>query len=189
MATDTHPELLTFFKALSDKTRLKIVGLLAQESYSGEQLAAIIDIKAATVSHHLNKLSEAGLVSTEAIGHTKLYRLRLDVVQDMAARIVEKDTLPNVANEAEDVDVDAYDNKIVRDFSRRDGSLKQLPAQEKKFQAILRHVVKAFDIEQRYTEKQVNQILKRYHEDTASLRRGLVETKLMQRANGQYWRV
>lgn len=189
MSTETHPELLTFFKALSDETRLKIVGLLAQESYSGEQLAAIIDKKPATISHHLTKLSEAGLVSAEAIGHTKLYRLRLDMVHDMAARLVEKDTLPNVANEAEDVDVDAYDKKIVRDFSRRDGSLKELPAQQKKFEAILRHVVKAFESDMRYTEKQVNQILARYHEDTASLRRGLVETKLMQRADGQYWRL
>jgi DNA-binding transcriptional ArsR family regulator len=78
MTTETPPELLTFFKALSDETRLKIVGLLAQESYSGEQLAAILNKKPATVSHHISKLAEAGLVSTEAIGHSKIFRLRLD---------------------------------------------------------------------------------------------------------------
>jgi DNA-binding transcriptional ArsR family regulator len=73
MTTDTTPELLTFFKALSDETRLKIVGLLAQESYSGEQLVEILKLKPATISHHLNKLADAGLVSIEAVGHSKLY--------------------------------------------------------------------------------------------------------------------
>ena len=43
----------------------------------------------------------------------------------------------------------------------------------------------------RYSEKQVNEILKRYHEDTATLRRELVGFGLMQRegGEGEYWRV
>ncbi|MCK7520415.1 MAG: hypothetical protein MZV64_23380 [Ignavibacteriales bacterium] len=45
-----------------------------------------------------------------------------------------------------DVDADAYDNKVIRDYSRRDGSLKTLPSQRKKLEAILRHVVKVFDV-------------------------------------------
>lgn len=184
--TEASPELLTFFKALADKTRLKIVGLLAQESYSGEQLAAIMEIKPATVSHHLSKLAEAGLVQVESDGHARLYRLRLDEVHDMAARLIQKDTLPQMA---ENVNVDAYDRKIVRDYSRRDGSLKEIPAQQKKLQAILRHIVKEFELSRQYTEKQVNEILARFHGDTASLRRAMVDHKLMQRAGGKYWRV
>jgi hypothetical protein len=184
--TDTAPELLTFFKAMADETRLKIVGLLAQESYSGEQLVEIMGIKPATVSHHLGKLEDAGLVTIQAEGHAKLYRLRLDAVHEMAARLIQKDTLPQAA---ESVDVDAYDRKILRDFSRRDGSLKEIPAQQKKLQAILRHIVKEFEISREYTEKQVNETLVRFHADTASLRRALIEHQLMQRASGKYWRV
>ncbi len=184
--TDTSPELLVFFKALADKTRLQIVGLLAQESFSGEQLAAIMKKKPATVSHHLNKLAEAGLVTIQSQGHAKLYRLRLDAVHLMASRLIQKDTLPQAA---EAVDVDAYDRKVVRDFSRRDGTLKGIPAQQKKLQAILNHIVKEFEMSRQYTEKQVNQILARFHADTASLRRAMIEYKLMQRAHGEYWRV
>jgi biotin operon repressor len=183
--TEQSAELLTFFKALSDETRLKIVGLLAQESYSGEQLATILKVKPATISHHLNKLSEAGLVTVESSGHSKLFRLQLAAVHDMAKRLVEKDTLPQ---EAESVDIDAYDRKIVRDYSRRDGSLKEIPAQQKKLQAILRHLLNEFEIGERYPEKQVNEILARYHADTASLRRAMIDYKLMQRASGVYWR-
>ena len=46
-------ELVTFFKALSDANRLKIIGLLAQQPYSVEELAALLNLKASTVSHHL----------------------------------------------------------------------------------------------------------------------------------------
>jgi predicted transcriptional regulator len=49
-------ELLTFFKALADETRLKIVGVLARQPCSGEQLAAIVELKPATITHHLQKL-------------------------------------------------------------------------------------------------------------------------------------
>mgnify|MGYP001061433023 FL=1 len=34
-------ELVTFFKALADSNRLKIVGLLAEKSYSVEELAEL----------------------------------------------------------------------------------------------------------------------------------------------------
>jgi len=89
-----------------------------------------------------------------------------------------------------DVDVDAYDRKVVNDYTRKDGSLKTIPAQRKKLDAVLRHVVKAFKVGKRYSEKQVNEILSVYHEDTASLRRELVGTKLMMRegGGGEYWR-
>lgn len=184
--THTHPELLGFFKALADKNRLKIVGLLAQESFSGEQLAIILKLKPATISHHLSKLSEAGLVSTLQEGHSKLFTLRLDAVHEMAERLSQKDTLPRTA---EGVDVEAFDRKVVRDFSRRDGSLKEIPASQKKLQAVLRHILKEFAAGQHYTEKQVNEIMARYHADTASLRRAMIEYNYMSRADGKYWKV
>jgi hypothetical protein len=43
----------------------------------------------------------------------------------------------------------------------------------------------------RYSEKQVNEMLNRFHEDTATLRRELVGYGLMGRegGGGEYWRV
>ena len=96
-----------------------------------------------------------------------------------------------LSNVAAEVDADAYDNKVIKDYSKRDGSLKTLPAQRKKLEAILRHIVKSFDIGRRYSEKRVNEILSQYHEDTATLRRELIGYGLMQRegGGGEYWRV
>jgi hypothetical protein len=71
-----------------------------------------------------------------------------------------------------------------------DGRLKDFPAQQKKLEAILRHVVQFFEPGERYSEKEVNQILSKFNEDTARLRRSLIEFKLMERegGGGMYWR-
>ena len=55
----------------------------------------------------------------------------------------------------------------------------------------IRYVAQAFEIKKKYSEKKVNEILSRYHEDTASLRRELVGYGLMKRegGGGDYWRV
>ena len=58
-------EVITFFKVFADANRLKIVGLLAQQPYSVEELAALLDLKPSTVSHHLAKLAQIGLVSAK----------------------------------------------------------------------------------------------------------------------------
>jgi hypothetical protein len=69
--------------------------------------------------------------------------------------------------------------------------LKDFPAQQKKLEAILRYVVQPFEPGKRYTEKQVNEILSRYSDDYARLRRNLVDFRLMARegGDGSYWRI
>jgi hypothetical protein len=124
-------------------------------------------------------------------GRRDVRNLRLDAIHAMAQRLLAQDTLPQIPQAVAGVDVDAFDRKVVRDFFRRDGSLKEIPAAQKKLQAVLRHIVRAFHPERRYTEKHVNQVLSRFHPDTASLRRYLISYKLMARdADGaHYWRV
>jgi predicted transcriptional regulator len=178
-------ELLGFFKALSDANRLKIVGLLSQAEYSVEQLSAMLDIRPSTVSHHLSRLAQAELVSARADGYYSVYRLEPKTLDRMARRLLSPEALPAIAV---DLDLDAYDRKVVRDFSESNGSLRTIPAQHKKLAAILRHVVESFSPGQRYAEKRVNRILGKFHEDTARLRRELVGAGLLQRERGEYWR-
>ena len=75
MTGTPNTELVAFFKALADSNRLKIVGLLAQQPYSVEELAALLELKPPTVSHHLSKLAEVGLVSARAEGYYSVYQL------------------------------------------------------------------------------------------------------------------
>lgn len=181
-------ELLAFFKALSDANRLKIVGLLAQSDYSVEELAAILELRPSTVSHHLGRLAEVGLVSARAESYYSIYRLETDALQAMARRLIADETLPEVTA---GVDLDAYDRQVVENYATADGRLRQIPSKRKKFESILRYVASAFEPGRRYTEKEVNHILGSYHEDTAALRRGLVEFQLMARESDgtEYWLV
>ena len=180
-------ELLAFFKALSDINRLKIVGLLATKAYSVEELAAALGVGASTVSHHLSRLSEAGLVTARAESYYSIYSLQTDHLEEMSKRLLARENLVKLA---EDVDGEALARKVMRDFLTPEGRLKAFPAQQKKYLIILeRHILQVFEFDRRYPEKEVNEILKRFHEDYASIRRDMIIFKFMTRENGIYWRI
>ena len=181
-------ELLQFFKAMADGNRLKIVGLLSQKPHTVEQLSILLGLGMSNTSHHLSNLAKAGLVEARTDGHYYLYSLRQDTLQEMSQRLLKQDTLPKLAVA---VDEQAYDRKVLKTFTDEEGRIIAFPSQLKKYQVLLRYVVKAFEPGIRYPEKQVNEILSRFHDDTADLRRGLVEFKLMARegGGGAYWRL
>jgi predicted transcriptional regulator len=180
-------ELLSFYKALADANRLKIVGLLAGRSYSVEELAALLNLRPSTVSHHLARLAEAGLVSAHTESYYNVYSLEQQALEERARRMLSRQ---DFSSAVADMDLDSYDRKVIADYSRRDGSLKTIPAQRKKLDAVLRYVVRVFEPGKRYSERKVNELLSRYHADTATLRRELVGCGLMQRegGGGAYWR-
>ncbi len=186
--TNENEALLTFFKALADANRLKIVGLLARQPYTVEQLAAMLGLGASTVSHHLSRLSEAGLVTATAQSYYNYYRLETGQIEQMARRLLATESLPAVAA---GVDAGAFDRKVINDYLLPNGQLKTIPSQRKKLLAVLRHIAQDFVPGRHYSEKEVNEILARYHEDTASLRRELVGSKLMARegGGGDYWKI
>lgn len=184
----SEAELLTFFKALADANRLRIVGLLSERPRTVEELAAALSLGASTVSHHLAKLVDAGLLSSRADGHYHVYALDQEALAEKAKLILAKDALDAVAS---DVDADAYDRKVLASFVGPDGRFKALPMQRKKFEVLLRHTLRAFPLGEIWVEREVNERLRTFSDDVASLRRGLIDTRLLARdADGRrYWRV
>ena len=69
--------------ALSDKTRREILTLLKSRPHTAGELSDQFDLTAATVSHHLAVLKEAGLVTTRRRAQTIIYSLNTTVLQDM----------------------------------------------------------------------------------------------------------
>ena len=179
-----NADLLAFFKALADANRLRIIGILANQSGTVERLAEQLGLSEATVSHHLNRLAEIGLVSAKAEGYYNVYSLQKDALEEMAKKILSRETLPLLAK---DVDLDAYDRKVITEFTNPDGSMKAFPAQRKKLDVIIGYVAKVFELEKKYTEKEVNELLKVFNDDFATLRRELIDMKYMGRLNGEYW--
>lgn len=176
--------LLQFFKVLADETRLKLLGILASREYSVEELAAFLQLKAPTVSHHLAKLKEQGLVQMRSDGNTHFYRLNAENLRSISKGLLSSEKMASLVD---DVEADAYERKVLRDFF--EGTrLKEIPASRKKRSVILKWLVTQFEYDTRYTEAQVNEIIERHHPDTASLRRELIGEHLMQREAGIYWR-
>lgn len=178
--------LLAFFKALADETRLRIVGLLANRECSVEEIAATLEVKEPTVSHHLNRLKELNLVQMRAEGNVHLYRLHSEGLHALSKDLLTPETLAAVAGA--DLDEDKYAQKVLRSFMEN-GRLKEIPAQRKKRDIVLKWLVSHFAPGQKYPETAVNEVIKRFHDDYATLRREFIMTRLMERADGFYWRV
>lgn len=68
-------------RALADPTRREILRVLREGDRTAGELAALFPITAASVSHHLNVLREAGLVQSERDGRNIVYTLDSTVFQ------------------------------------------------------------------------------------------------------------
>jgi len=185
MSEEEQQIALQFFRALADESRLKIVGLLANGERSVDDLADALHLKAPTISHHLAKLRAAGLVQMRAEGTAHLYRLDVNILRQMSQEIL---TPERIASLADDAEGDAWDRKVLRQ-SFEGERLKQIPMSRKKRDVILNWLAGRFEMGRRYPEKEVNEIIKRHHEDSATLRRELINGGWMEREHGVYWLV
>lgn len=73
------------WSALSDRTRREILTLLKGRPHTAGEIADQFELSAATVSHHLGVLKEAGLVRTARRAQTIIYSLNSSAVQDTLA--------------------------------------------------------------------------------------------------------
>ncbi|WP_017653766.1 metalloregulator ArsR/SmtB family transcription factor [Fortiea contorta] len=190
MKTEQFQTLLQFFKALADESRLKIVGILANQECSVEELAILLQLKEPTVSHHLAKLKELNLVTMRPEGNSRFYQLDSQALQAISKDVF---TPQKMASLIENIDTEAWENKVLKNYleTNSEGTqrLKDIPASRKKRLVILKWLVGKFEVGINYPERTVNETLKCYHPDCATLRRELISHQLMQRENGVYWRI
>ena len=190
--------LLSFFKAMADSSRLKIVGLLANGERNVRELAALLKLKEPTVSHHLAILREQGLVRLRADGNVHWYRLNHDALKTLKRAVFSDQGLAAPANQAERTDDETerqtgdrsrtYDQKVLGNFL--DGErLIEIPVSRKKRMAILRWLAARFGSDATYSEADVNRIIKRHHGDCATLRRELIGCRMLHRERGLYRRL
>jgi DNA-binding transcriptional ArsR family regulator len=177
--------LLPILKALADGNRLRIIGLLAQEERSVEELAALLGVRSPTVSHHLSRLAENGLVHARAHGYYNLYRLNPAPLRSLAERLLKAETLSELAS---DVDRSRYQKMLFADLASPDGRLRALPAQGMKRAQMIEYLMHEFEPGKRYREKEVDEILSRLHVDPENLRLALVERGRLAHQDGLYRR-
>ncbi len=173
-------DLLKFMKSLADAERLKIAGLLGVEALTPTQVAERLGMKPSDVQRHLESLAAAGLAHKEG----EAFRLDSQALEKLTRQVLAQSHPP-----AAEYEGDEFTVKTLRAYLTRDGTLKAIPTQHKKLMVILEYLVKEFQPGTQYPESQVNQALRKYHEDTAALRRYMVDNGLLKRDKGLYWRV
>lgn len=186
MTDPTLTILLDFFRALANESRLKLIGLLAERERNGQELAALLGLKEPTVSHHLALLKGVGLVRQRPDGNTHWWSLDVDALIGLNRRL---SSSAEIAALADGVERDAWDRRVLDNFLMADGRLKEIPASRKKRWVILRFLADRFAVDRRYAEAELNEILKRHHEDSATLRREMIGYRMMARDHGVYWRL
>ena len=184
--------VLNFFRALADASRLRILGILADRECSVDELARLLEVKPPTVSHHLARLKDLGLVRMRQQGTSHLYSLDQETLTSLSRDLLKPEKLTSLAD---NVEGDAFERKVLRDFFEGE-RLKDLPTAHqprgtRKRSIVLRWLADRFEHGVKYSEREVNEILKRHHPDVATLRRELVAGGhgLMRRDKGLYWRL
>ncbi len=165
-------------KAVSDETRQKIINILAKEDSYVELIASKLGLTEATVCYHLKKMEQAGLVRCSRSQFYIIYSLNRDLLKTTLAEFI--------IQPAETVDEEEkYRSDVMKAFFKN-GKLIKIPVQQKKKLVVLKEIAKDFEHNTDYTEKQVSDKLKEYHEDYCYLRRSMIEFGIMTRENGIY---
>ncbi len=182
-------EILPFVKAMASAERLRIVGVLARGRATQTEIAGQLHMPVRDLFNHLAFLKHVGVVS-ETDG---VYDLDEKTIESLARGQFEGKRSAYVPDENLQEDV----RRVLKNFLHADGTIKEIPHPGSKTKRvnqlliILNYVVDAFTFDTNYTEKEVNTILRRFHPDTAALRRYLVDHGLMARESDgtRYWRL
>jgi hypothetical protein len=173
------PDAATIAGLLADDARRRVVAALVLGSSTVADIRAVTGLSARSVAAALARLVDGELVVRGDDGaHVLLGEAFRQAAIAAAPERPEPDPTGEVPEDAA---------KVLRTFFRG-GRLMSIPTQRSKKVIVLDRLAQEFDVGTRYSERQVNAILRRFHEDVAALRRYLVDEGFLSRAAGQYWR-
>ncbi len=181
----TETQALSLFKCLADKSRLQILKSLTLEDMYVERLAQRLGLTPPTISFHLKKLSEAGVVRSYKTQYYTMYALQGDVLRTSILDLIQEKSSEAELQAQRD---EAYRQKVLSAFFEY-GKLKSIPMQKKKERIVLEELAKSFEFGRIYAEREVNIILADFHDDFCTLRRDMIGEKLLARDKRGYWRV
>lgn len=179
----SEAQTILLFKCLSDATRLQLVKALSDGPKYVELLSELLERTPSTISFHLKKLEEAGLVS--------MHKEQYYAVATLNRQILDQQLFSLICSPGEQLDMQAereqqYREKVLQNLFEY-GKLKTIPVQRKKRRIVLEEIAKHFEPGRNYAEKEVNLIIADFHDDFCTLRRELIAEGIMARENGVYW--
>ncbi len=163
---------------LAEPGRRRIVAAMVLGAVSLDDIATTAGLTTREAVDALDRMESAGLVESGADSTWIL----LEEAFKVAARAAAPPPRPTQhADEPES-------HQRVLDRSFVDRRLVHLPSKRSQRLIVLEHLALRFEPGQHYSERQVNAALREAHDDTAALRRYLVDEGFMDRADGEYWR-
>jgi hypothetical protein len=164
---------------LADDGRRRVVAALVLGASTVAEVRAATGMAARAAATALSRLVDGELVVR---GDDGAYLLLGEAFRRAAIAAAPDRPEPDPTGE---VTEDAA--RVLRTFFRG-GRLTSIPTQQSKKRVVLDRLAQEFDVGARYSERQVNAILRRFHDDVAALRRYLVDEGFLSRAAGEYWR-
>ncbi|GIG85903.1 DUF2087 domain-containing protein [Plantactinospora endophytica] len=174
--SDLSPELL--IGLLAEPDRLATFAAMVLGAGDPAEVAERTGLPARTVVAALRRLETGGLVETVDGRTVALVGAFKEAVRAHPPAAAEPDV---------ELDPDRATATVLRAFVR-DGRISQMPAAQGKRRLLLEHVVTTFEPGVRYSEREVNALLRAWYDDYAALRRYLVDEVLLTRRDGVYWR-
>lgn len=165
---------------VADADRLRVVAALLLGAATREEVAQRTGLDARAVSKALARLEAGGAVVEDGAA------LRLDE-EGLVDGLREAAAAARPPREEVDSGVPARAAAVLRAFLR-DGRLVSIPAMRSKRLVVLDHVARVFEPGERYAEREVDALLRAFHDDHAALRRHLVDEGFLSREAGCYWR-
>jgi DNA-binding transcriptional ArsR family regulator len=183
--------IVNFYKTLGDPTRIRILALLAKGPLHGQALAGKLGVTPPTITHHMVKLREAGLIYERREKNTIYFylsdkNLKRDVQAILDVVFKGEGLLEEHGEERSMSALEAERAAVIQNFFTVDGKLKQIPAQRKKKLFVFEHMLKGLKQGRKYPEKELNEYIKQFHDDYATIRREFVMNHYMYRENGVY---
>lgn len=133
----------------------------------------------------LKKLMDAGAVSSRREQYYTMYSINKEVFQ---CRIL--DILGEKSSDAQrQQEREARYRQRVLDSFFEYGRLKSIPAQRKKERICLEEIAKELELGRPYPERELNQVLLRFHQDYCTLRRDMISEGILCREDGLYTRL
>jgi hypothetical protein len=163
---------------LAEGDRLRCIAALVLGASTVGEVATAAGLDVRRAGRALSRLVDGGLVESHRHG----YRL-LEEELRASARAAAAAPPPDEHGEAPPAVA-----RVLRAFVK-EGRLTSVPAVRSKRLVVLDWLAQEFEPGRRYLEREVNVILRRRHDDTAYLRRALVDEGFLDRSGGRYWRI
>ncbi len=192
---EKHTSMLSYLLNMNSlytgisESQKSVIELMAL-GLTDKEIASKLGIANSTIRNHRYKLREREK-------QAKLFLAAMNLLSketNKEINMLEKDIICDAHNGATTLD-DRFNItkeekiKVIETYVDENGALKSYPSKEKKKIILLEEISKNFSIGKKYSEKEINRVLKRIYEDYVTIRRALIQYGFLDRSKdcSEYW--